>query len=146
MTVDLGLRTLTLAALRAGLGAVAVYAQSPDRQSPRSRTPSGQRLAQRHCGGCHAVTGSTSPLADAPPFAKLFLRYRPGRLDAVLAEGMLAPRQRPEEGSPSGHPRMPMAQLDDDEVADLKAYLRSLDPRRSSANHCRRATGCPRQD
>lgn len=92
----------------------------------------GQRLAQRYCGQCHAVAQGASPLPDAPPFPRLFTRYRPGRLDAILAEGMLAPSQPPEEGSPRSHPRMPMAKLDDDQIADLKAYLRGLDPRAGS--------------
>ncbi|PZR37415.1 cytochrome c [Caulobacter segnis] len=90
----------------------------------------GERIAQRACGGCHAVRGSRSPLPDAPPFARLHARYRQGGLDALLDEGMLAPPQPPEEGSPRTHPRMPMARLDDDQRADLKAYLKSLEPKR----------------
>jgi mono/diheme cytochrome c family protein len=90
----------------------------------------GERLARRHCGGCHAVRDGVSPLPDAPPFASLHDRYPPGGLAAILEEGMLAPRQPPEEGAPRGHPRMPMTQLDDDQRADLEAYLRGLDPRR----------------
>lgn len=138
-------RALALAGVLAGLGGSAL-GQTSD-PSQLGVPASGQRLAQRHCGGCHAVTGAVSPLADAPPFSQLFTRYGPGRLDAILAEGMLAPPQRPEEGSPRTHPRMPMAQLDDDEVADLKAYLRSLDPRsKPRVGPCRRAVGCPRDD
>ena len=89
----------------------------------------GQRIAERNCGGCHAVASGASRLADAPPFRTLHDRYRPGGLDHILQEGMLRPSRMPEEGSPRTHPRMPMADLDDDEVAQLKAYLRSLDPR-----------------
>jgi cytochrome c len=138
-------RALALAGVLAGLGGTA-FGQTSD-PSLSGVPASGQRLAQRHCGGCHAVTGSASPLADAPPFNQLFTRYSPGRLDAILAEGMLAPPQRPEEGSPRTHPRMPMAQLDDDEVADLKAYLRSLDPRpKPGMGSCRRTAGCRRDD
>jgi mono/diheme cytochrome c family protein len=97
--------------------------------APSGDQINGQRLAQRYCGQCHAIAQGASPLPDAPPFPRLFTRYRPGRLDAILAEGMLAPSQPPEEGSPRSHPRMPMAKLDDDQIADLKAYLRGLDPR-----------------
>lgn len=89
----------------------------------------GQKLAQRHCGGCHAVSGLKSPLPGAPAFAKLYLRYPPGGVDQVLSEGMLSPASPPEEGSPRTHPRMPQVTFDDDQRADLKAYLRSLDPR-----------------
>ncbi len=138
-------RGLLLASILSGLWAPVALGQVAD--PSQGAAPSGQRLAQRHCGGCHAVTGPASPLADAPPFAQLFKRYRPGQLDAILAEGMLAPRQRPEEGSPTGHPRMPMAQLDDDEVADLKAYLRSLDPRQKArVTPCRPRGGCRPHD
>ncbi len=138
-------RVLALASALAGLGGAALgQATNP---SWSGAPASGQRLAQRHCGGCHAVTGSASPLAEAPPFSQLFTRYRPGQLDAILAEGMLAPRQRPEEGSPRTHPRMPMAQLEDDELADLKAYLRGLDPRaKPGMGSCRRPDGCRRDD
>ncbi|ATC25865.1 cytochrome c [Caulobacter vibrioides] len=89
----------------------------------------GQKLAQRHCGGCHAVSDLKSPLPGAPAFAKLYLRYPPGRLDQVLSEGMLSPASPPEEGSPQTHPRMPQVKFDDDQRADLKAYLNGLDPR-----------------
>ena len=81
----------------------------------------GERLARRYCGGCPAVRDGVSPLPDAPPFASLHDRYPPG--------GLLAPRRPPEEGAPRSHPRMPMTQLDDDQRADLEAYLRGLDPR-----------------
>lgn len=90
----------------------------------------GERIAERACGGCHAVRGTRSLLPDAPPFARLHARYRQGGLDALLDEGMLAPSRPPEEGSPRTHPRMPMAKLDDDQRADLKAFLQSLEPKR----------------
>ncbi|KAI6244285.1 Alcohol dehydrogenase GroES domain protein [Aphelenchoides fujianensis] len=73
------------------------------------------------------IEGRVSPLPDAPPFARLHERYRAGGLDALLDEGMLAPADPPEEGSPRSHPRMPMAKFDDDQRADLKAYLKSLE-------------------
>lgn len=88
----------------------------------------GQRLAQRHCGSCHAVAKGASPLDDAPPFRTLHKRYRAGGLAELLREGMLQPLRTPEEGSPRRHPRMPMAVLGEDEVAELTAYLKSLEP------------------
>ena len=42
---------------------------------------------------------------------------------------MLAPTDRPEEGEAPRHPRMPQAALGEDEVAALKAYLHSLEPK-----------------
>lgn len=88
----------------------------------------GQRLAQRYCGGCHAVGAGPSPNPDSPPFRKLYKRYRAGGLDALLSEGMLAPTNPSEEGSPRLHPRMPQAVLGEDQIAALKAYLHSLEP------------------
>jgi len=89
----------------------------------------GQGLAQRNCGGCHAVADGPSPLADAPPFRTLYRRYPPGGLAQLLEEGMLPPDSAQEEGSRPMHPRMPTSTLDVDEVAALTAYLRSLEPK-----------------
>lgn len=90
----------------------------------------GQRIAERSCGGCHAVAEGASPLGDAPPFHVLHRRYPAGGLSQLLSEGMLPPDSAPEEGSQATHPRMPTAVLDPDEVAALTAYLRSLEPKR----------------
>ena len=120
------------AGLLAVLSLVLAAAQAPAQPKPQPLSPlalGGQRIAQRNCGICHAVDARPSPLADAPPFATLYRRYPPGGLDHILTEGMLAPSRKPEEGSPDHHPRMPMFELDEDEVAQLKAYLASLDPR-----------------
>ena len=77
---------------------------------------SGQRLAQRDCGGCHGVAArDQSPNPDAPPFRLLGQRYDVAGLDAALRGGMLV-----------GHPRMPMIVLDEDEIADLSAYVKSI--------------------
>lgn len=90
----------------------------------------GQRVAQNACGGCHAVAEGPSPLADAPPFRDLHRRYPAGGLRQLLDEGMLPAARPQEEGARSGHPRMPEARLDLDQVAALTAYLRSLEPRK----------------
>lgn len=87
----------------------------------------GQRVAQQYCGGCHAVSAGPSPLADAPPFRDIHKRYPVGGLRQILKEGMLQPTTLPEEGSPTRHPRMPMANLGVDQVEDLTAYLKSLE-------------------
>lgn len=118
-----------LAILAVGVAAAVQASPEPAPRPLSSQALGGQRIAQRNCGICHAVDARPSPLADAPPFATLYRRYPPGGLDQILTEGMLAPSRKPEEGSPDHHPRMPMVELDDDEVAQLKAYLRSLDPR-----------------
>lgn len=121
-----------LAGLALGLTAAQAVADSKPAPAPAPAQVLGEQgIAQRNCGTCHAVApgADLSPLADAPPFATLYRRYPPGGLDQILTEGMLAPSRPPEEGSPNRHPRMPMVQLDDDEVAQLRAYLRRLDPR-----------------
>ncbi|MGH1557609.1 c-type cytochrome [Caulobacter segnis] len=82
----------------------------------------------------HAARDGTALCSDAPPFASLYARWSAcGGLAAILEEGMLARGSRLEEGAPRSHPRMPMTQLDDDQRADLEAYLRSLDPRSPAA-------------
>lgn len=129
------MKTLHFAALATGvllaslIGASALAGPQVQREPPA--ISGGQRIAERNCGGCHAVAAGASRLPAAPPFRTLQDRYPPGGLDAILQEGMLRPSRMPEEGSPPSHPRMPMADLDDDEVAQLKAYLRSIDPRSS---------------
>lgn len=120
--------TLAAGVLLASLaGACTLAGAQVQRESPG--ISGGQRIAERNCGGCHAVGSGDSKLADAPAFRNLHDRYPPGGLDEILQEGMLRPSRMPEEGSPKFHPRMPMADLDDDEVAQLKAYLSSLGPR-----------------
>ena len=120
--------TLAIGVLLASLvGGCTLAGAQPQREPPG--ISGGQRIAERNCGGCHAVGSGDSKLADAPPFRTLHDRYPPGGLDEILQEGMLRPSRMPEDGSPKFHPRMPMADLDDDETAQLKAYLRSLDPR-----------------
>ena len=97
---------------------------------PASTLAYGQRIAQRGCGGCHAVADGASPMADAPPFRVLHRRYPAGGLAQLLEEGMLPPDRPLEEGAPRTHPRMPAVALGSDEVAALTAYLRSLEPTR----------------
>jgi mono/diheme cytochrome c family protein len=102
----------------------AVHAETPE-------VSAGRRVAQRNCAECHALDKGPSPLADAPPFAELHRRYPRGGLGQLLSEGMLAPIDTQEEGHVRVHPRMPQAQLGEDEVFELVEYLRSLEPRRS---------------
>jgi mono/diheme cytochrome c family protein len=87
----------------------------------------GRRIAKTYCGQCHALGAGPSPLADAPPFATLHRRYpEGGGLKDLLGEGMIAPATPPEEGQPRMHPRMPQAHLDDDQIADLVAFLKAV--------------------
>lgn len=91
----------------------------------------GKQVAERSCGGCHAISHGPSPMPAAPAFAGLHLRYDQGGLRRLLEEGMILPSDRiQEEGSRYTHPRMPGVVLGSDESAALIAYLRSLEPAR----------------
>lgn len=78
----------------------------------------GRLVAERECGGCHAVgLRGESPLSDAPRFRDLRARIDGRTLGGLLTERTLA-----------GHPRMPRPRLDPDERAALVAYWNSLPP------------------
>jgi mono/diheme cytochrome c family protein len=81
-------------------------------QSPAERR--GLRFALLHCAQCHAIEAvGESPLAAAPPFRTLHLKYPIQDLQRPLAEGI--------------HPKMPLFQLTQAQVADLMAYLKTLE-------------------
>lgn len=120
MKTRMTVRKTCLAVLVVVLAASAAAAQ--DRGDPRR----GALLATSYCGECHALGAGKSPLADAPPFATLHRRYPPGGgLETLLSEGMIAPATPLDEGGRPFHPRMPQVKLDDGQVADLVAFLRS---------------------
>lgn len=78
----------------------------------------GFAFAQEHCSSCHAIlkTGE-SPEKLAPPFRELHLRYPVDDLGEALGQGIR-----------TGHPMMPEIRLDPDQVGDLLAYLKTLEP------------------
>lgn len=85
-------------------------AASPDEQR-------GKAYASRHCARCHSIDlKSESRLKTAPPFRALHLRYPIETLAESLAEGIS-----------TGHPAMPMAELDPDQIHDLLAFLKTLE-------------------
>jgi mono/diheme cytochrome c family protein len=87
-----------------------VRAQSPSEQR-------GLRFVRAHCAQCHSIDKVTSsPLADAPPFRSLHLRYPVESLEEALAEGIM-----------TGHPSMPEFRLDPGQIGDVLAYLKSLE-------------------
>ena len=107
--------------------AVAVVATAPAFAQKAAAEPQGRRIAATYCGQCHSLGAGPSPLKDAPPFARLHRRYpEGGGLEDLLGEGMIAPATPQEEGQPRLHPRMPQAQLDEDQVGDLIAFLKSV--------------------
>ena len=89
----------------------------------------GRRIAEQNCGGCHATGPGPSPLADAPPFRLLHLRYPPEGLGRLLQEGMIAPAEPRDEAPTVYHPRMPLTHLDTAQIDQLRAFLQSLEPR-----------------
>jgi cytochrome c len=85
-----------------------------------SLSPAAQRglvFVQTHCAQCHAISKvGGSPLAIAPPFRELHLRYPVEALAEALAEGIV-----------TGHPSMPEFRLDPAQINDVIAYLKTLE-------------------
>ena len=70
-----------------------------------------------NCASCHSVDKvSPSPLAIAPPFRTLHLKYPVENLEESLSEGIV-----------TGHPTMPEFRLDPDQIHDLLSYLKTLE-------------------
>ena len=84
-------------------------------QSPAERR--GLRFVSLHCAQCHAIDKvSESPLAVAPPFRTLHLKYPIESLERPLTEGIIA-----------SHPTMPQFRFERDQVVDIIAYLKTLE-------------------
>jgi mono/diheme cytochrome c family protein len=82
----------------------------------------GKIFAQRNCAKCHAIgISDASPAVKAPPFRTLHQRYDVGDLAEAFAEGM---------GVHDGvaQKNMPQLVLEPEEIDDLIAYLRSVQP------------------
>ena len=77
----------------------------------------GSTFLRANCAQCHAIDkASESPLAIAPPFRTLHLKYPIEDLRRPLSEGIIA-----------NHPSMPQFRLEPDQVADVLAYLSTLE-------------------
>ena len=101
--------------------ALAVAAASLWSADPAAaQSPAAQRgltFVRVHCAQCHAIDKvSASPLAVAPPFRDLHRKYPVESLERPLAEGLTA--------SP---PSMPQFRLDPAQIADVIAYLKTLE-------------------
>jgi cytochrome c len=107
---------------------LAVMAVNPIASAETPDVSAGRRIAEQNCGGCHATGAESSPLADAPPFRQLYLRYPAEGLGWLLQEGMIAPQEPRDEAPQVFHPRMPIVDLDVGQVSELRAYLQSLEP------------------
>jgi cytochrome c len=77
----------------------------------------GKIFALNNCARCHSIDRvSESPLRIAPPFRTLHKRYPIETLAEALAEGI-----------ETGHPTMPVFQLDPDQIHDLLSFLKTLE-------------------
>jgi cytochrome c len=76
----------------------------------------GRKLVEDNCSRCHAIgeTGD-SPLAKAPPFREVVMRYPPESLAEALVEGIV-----------TGHNEMPEFVFEADQAGEIIAYLNSL--------------------
>lgn len=98
------------------LGAIALCAVEPALAQTSPAAQRGLTFVRVHCAQCHSIDQvSESPLTIAPAFRTLHLRYPIENLQRPLAEGIIA-----------GHPTMPQFRLDPDQVADVIAYLKTL--------------------
>jgi len=109
--------------LHAILVAAAIGVAASPPQLARSQSvlsPAAQRglvFVRTNCARCHSVDKvGESPLHIAPPFRTLHTRYPVESLQESLAEGIV-----------TGHPTMPEFRLDPGQVADVIAYLKSLE-------------------
>jgi len=89
-------------------------------RSEQALSPAAQRglvFVRTNCSRCHSIDKvSPSPLSVAPPFRTLHERYPVESLQESLGEGIV-----------TGHPSMPEFQLDPGQIADVIAYLKSLE-------------------
>ena len=100
------------------LGAILLCAGQPALAQQAPAAQRGLIFVRIHCAQCHAIGQvSESALAIAPAFRTLHLKYPIENLQRPLAEGIIA-----------GHPTMPQFRLDPDQIADVIAYLKTLEP------------------
>lgn len=112
---------LVLAAILAA--ADLAQAQTPPAAAEDAVAPgnprAGRQIAQQRCAACHSIAGTrASPVPAAPRFSRLARRFPIDSLGEALAEGIGV---RPHENV-----QMPEYVLEPQEIADLLAYLRSI--------------------
>ncbi|MBW7970078.1 cytochrome c [Bradyrhizobium sp. BR 10289] len=102
------------ATLRHGLIGLLLVTPALATQTAEQR---GKAFAGANCARCHAIDRvSNSPLRIAPPLRTLHNRYPIESLEEALAEGIS-----------TGHPGMPVFELNPDQIHDLLAYLKTLE-------------------
>jgi len=102
--------------LSTGVGPVALAQRQPGNATVVER---GRQLVKRNCGMCHA-TGleDSSVFPRAPAFRDLHKRYPIASLGEALAEGLV-----------TGHPTMPEFRFAPHQIAEILAYLESIQAR-----------------
>ena len=76
----------------------------------------GKPLVEANCSPCHAVgTEGASPKEGAPAFRDLAKRYPIDSLEEAFAEGIV-----------TGHPGMPEFEATPSQIADIVAYIGSI--------------------
>jgi mono/diheme cytochrome c family protein len=100
---------IILAAFAASCGVAAAQGLAPAEQR-------GLNFVRTNCAQCHAIDKvSPSPLTIAPPFRTLHAKYPIVYLEEAFAEGIV-----------TSHPTMPQFRLDPGQIADVIAYLKTL--------------------
>jgi mono/diheme cytochrome c family protein len=76
----------------------------------------GKRLVEENCSACHAIgTTDTGSHKEAPPFRTLSQFYPIEALEEAFAEGI-----------ETGHPDMPVFEVDIIDLQDMLAYIESI--------------------
>jgi cytochrome c len=97
--------------------ALAQHDKTPAAGEERGNPRLGFILAKEYCAHCHAIEKyGASPLAIAPPFRDLHLRYPVEDLTEALGEGIR-----------TGHPTMPEFRFEPDQIENFIAYLKTLE-------------------
>jgi mono/diheme cytochrome c family protein len=105
------MKALILAALMMLIAFASAHAQ----QDPAAQR--GLNFVRTNCAKCHAIDKvSPSPLAIAPPFRTLHAKYPIVYLEEAFAEGIV-----------TSHPTMPQFRLDPGQIADVIAFLKTLE-------------------
>lgn len=100
--------------------AASLYTQ-PGQASGAGSADAGRVIAENHCAGCHAISGTgPSPVAQAPLFRSISRAWPPDHLREAFAEGVMVGH---------GPVEMPTFEFEPDQIDDLVAYLDWLSER-----------------
>jgi len=106
-----------LLTLSRALSLVVVLLAAAAASAQEGRPQAGRAFAEANCARCHAIGATgTSALPAAPAFRDLHRRYPVDQLGEAMAEGI-----------GTGHAAMPEFQLEQAQIADLLAYLKTLE-------------------